>query len=37
LLASALHEGLDLAEFDALVHEGSLFSAEHAADEALRD
>jgi predicted ATPase len=37
LIATAVEEGLEPEELDALVHEGSLFSAERAADEALRD
>jgi predicted ATPase len=36
LLATAL-QGLDEAELASLVHEGSLFSTERAADEAMRD
>jgi hypothetical protein len=35
LLTTALESGLDRAELDALLHEGSLFNSERAAEEAL--
>jgi non-specific serine/threonine protein kinase len=37
LLETALHDGLAGDEREALAHEGSLFSTERAAEEALRD